>query len=184
MSGRHSTDNQSFFYRSAALWFLPWTVVAVVALAAAWIAIDALGNEVSSRPPVPEDDENPPPQDPSPTPSEENSPTPSPRTKSPEDGADAALITQNISVQVLNGTSVDDADDQWADRFEGLGFEIAAVNPYSPRRDTIVFWSSNDARAAAVALSERFGWDAEAKPADLSSEVDVHVIVGQNDADV
>ncbi|MDQ3985090.1 MAG: LytR C-terminal domain-containing protein [Actinomycetota bacterium] len=187
MSGRHSADNETFFYRSAALWFLPWTVVAVVALAAAWIAIDALGNEVGAPPPAREEGKKPPPKDSSPTASDDASPTPasSPSvSESPPDGDDVELITENISVQVLNGTSVDDAGDDWADRLERLGFEIGAVNPYSTRDETIVYWSSDQTRAAAEALAQKFGWDSRLKPPDLSPEVDLHVVVGQEDVDV
>ena len=199
--GRHSADSQSAFYRSAALWFLPWVVVAVVALAAVWIAIDALGgNEVS---PTSVKGQNQKknggaPVDPTPAETEETTepeeieePTPSPEpSKSSadkdedEDEANAdkpKLITDGVSVQVLNGTSDAEADDRVAEQLEHLGYDVIAVNPYLSRPDTIVYFSSEESKKAAEALGAHFEWPVEPMPEDLSSEVDVHVIVGADE---
>lgn len=193
-SGRHSAGNELAFYRSAALWFLPWFLVAVVALTAVWIAVDALGNETagplerSSDKAAAAGDPSP---SPSPTPTPEMSPTPTPETsptpssspspKPAEDKGDAELITDGVTVQVLNSTSDQGAEDALVKKLEDWGFEIFAVNPYLVQEKSVVYWSSQDSKAAAEALADRLGWDAAAKPADLSSEVSVHLLVG-NDA--
>ena len=182
--GRHSAGDQRAFYRSAVLWFLPWAVMGVVGLGALWIALDTVGNLVGN------DDAPSPPRrdaavvDSTPTPAEE-SPSPSPeppeepaRPKKDKNEDEPELITEGISVQVLNGTAEDQADDRLAEELEGLGYEIGAVNPYLTRPDSIVFWSSEEYRAAAEALAEHLGWPATPKPKDLSSEVSIHVIVG------
>ncbi len=195
--GRHSSKNQTAFYRSAALWFLPWVVVAVVALAAVWIAVDAIGGDVQPAPvkdkndkgaavvdetPTPQesqDEETEPP--PSEEPTEEPSPSPEP-SKSPKEPAEEddkpKLITDGVSVQVLNGTNDPEADDRVAEQLASLGYEIGAVNPYLALPDTIVFFSSAASQKAAEALGEHFGWPVRPKPEDLSPEVAIHVIVG------
>ena len=191
--GRHSSQNQVAFFRSAALWFLPWTIVAVVALGAVWIAIDALGNEPQpeaaspsgDNPPAvvdatPSEDgedgeENP---EPSAAPEPEESETPKPE-KEKKDKSE--LITDGVLVQVLNGTSVETLDDRWADKLEGLGFTIEAVNPYHSVSETVVYWSTDESREAAEALANRFGWPAELKLEELSDQVSVHVYLGKDE---
>ncbi|MDQ4142385.1 MAG: LytR C-terminal domain-containing protein [Actinomycetota bacterium] len=194
-AGRHSAGDQTAFYRSAALWFLPWVVVAVVAIAAVWIAVDAIGNDVQPAPaknqknnggaaadPTPDAEKEPEVEETEtdePTPSASPSPSPSPDDEEEDDKP--KLITEGISVQVLNGTSDAEADDRVAEQLESLGYEIGAVNPYLARPDTIVFFSSEESRRAAEALAEHFGWPVRPKPEDLSPEVSIHVIVGADE---
>jgi hypothetical protein len=45
-----------------------------------------------------------------------------------------------------------------------------------------VFWSFPSAREAAERLAARFGWLAQEKPSNLSSQVDIHVVVGSDEA--
>jgi hypothetical protein len=177
--GRHSTSDQSFFYRSAALWFLPWMLVATVAVAAVWIAIDAIGRDVESAPPSrpnagpakSEPDPSPSPQEPTPEPTKDERE----KKKKPER---PALITKGVTVQVLNGSPVAGAEDTMAEKLAGLGYEIVAANPYLTQPESVVYWSSDEWKKAADALAQRFGWKSGPKPADLSSEVSIHVIVG------
>jgi hypothetical protein len=190
--GRHSTGDQTSFYRSAALWFVPWTVGAVVAIAAIWIAVDALGNE-SAPAPTSETkkqqdkapaaaDESP---EPSPTESEEPSPSPTPEeSESPK--ADKKpdkpkLITAGVTVQILNGTSSDEADDVVADQLEQLGLDVAAINPYHSNPTSIVYWSSPEMQETGEALADKLGWKSSIKPAELSTEVDLHVYIGEDE---
>lgn len=187
--GRHSAGDQTAFFRSAALWFLPWVVVAVVALAAVWIAVDALGNDVQPVPVKPQKKAEAPVDDPSPSESvaeETDEPSPSPEpSKSPKEDDDdedkATLITEGVTVQVLNGTSDAEADDRVAEQLEHLGYKIEAINPYLARPDTIVFFSSKESQKAAEALAEHFEWPVQPKPEDLSSEVSIHIIVGADE---
>jgi hypothetical protein len=105
--------------------------------------------------------------------------TPKPtETKEP----DVKLITEGITVQVLNATADDTADDAMADRLSELGYQVIAVEPSSasyPR--TTVFWSTDASREAAQALALKFGWVAEGKPDNLSDTVSIHVVVGADE---
>ena len=198
--GRHSANDRISFYRSAFLWFLPWTVLAVVALGATWIAIDALGNDAAPRTSETRGDKAPSgggapggsAGDPSgdPEPAEDPEPMKDRKKNEKNDekdktsgggGEDVELVADGISLQVLNGTDQPGLDDAWADKFEGLGFEIAAVNPYTSTKKTIVYWSSVDSQEAARLLGDRFGWSAQPKPEELSGEVDVHVFLGADE---
>ncbi len=194
--GRHSAGDQTAFYRSAALWFLPWVVVAVVALAAVWIAIDAVGNALggdatpakpkNQKAAVPADDPSPEESEPAEEETEEPSPSPEPsetpkEQKNEEDPDKPKLITEGVSVQVLNGTSDPEADDRVAEQLGHLGYEVEAINPYLARPDTIVFFSSKESQKAAEALAEHFEWPVQPKPEDLSSEVSIHIIVGADE---
>lgn len=191
--GRHSSAGQWYFYRSVVLYFLPWALVAAITVAAVWAGVAALGQkELSTRPPVDEEPSDTkkvaaapkrsPKGEPTtsptgqPTSSPTGTPTHSPRAKVP-------LITDDITVQVLNGTASSTADDDMATRLSGLGFDVVAVEPASiSYPETTVFWSSPDSKDAAVALAQRFGWLVEPKPENLSTSVAIHVVVGADEA--
>jgi hypothetical protein len=64
-----------------------------------------------------------------------------------------------------------------------LGFEIVTVvDAARIYEETTIFWSTDESRPAAEALASRFGWIVESKPANLSADVSVHVVVGQDQA--
>jgi hypothetical protein len=98
---------------------------------------------------------------------------------SPQASPKANLITQGITVQVLNGTSDASADDRMANKLTKLGYQVIAISPASVAYShTTVYWAVADAKPAAEALAQRFGWVAAPKPGNLSSQVDIHVVVG------
>lgn len=189
--GRHSSDSQIPFYRSFLKWLTPWLLVAVVAVAAVWVGVGALGEgplETTS----PANDSEP---SPSPEPVESETPTPEPEvsveptpTPTPEPEPEgtpeiAAPSGRGITMQVLNGTGVEEANDRVAGRLEKLGYQIVnlegATSAYSA---TTVFWSYPDAKKPAMRLAEYFGWEAGPKPENLSSTVDLHIVVGADEA--
>ena len=193
--GRHSSDQQWPFYRSVALWFAPWVAIGAVVLAALWIGLGAVvgPNGGSSHPaaaaptpkPTATETTTPTPEDsPMPkattTPAHRAKPSPTPKpTKTP------ALITKGVTVQVLNATAVSEAAQRMADRLASLGFQIVAVDTaVGHYTKTTVFWAVPSAKPAAEALAARYGWDVGPKPAttNLSSTVDIHVIVGDDEA--
>lgn len=89
------------------------------------------------------------------------------------------LITRGITVQVLDATSDAAAGQQMATRLAHLGFQIAVVGPASSRfSHTTVFWAYPSVKPAAKALAAHFGWTAAPKPANLSPQVALHVVVG------
>lgn len=187
--GRHSSDNQWPYYWSVAGWLLPWAIMASIAIAAVWVAVDTLGKDdaspiaaPSTPTPAPETTEPAPSVEPSsPEPTVEETPEPEPEKTEEPDKSD--LITSGISVQVLNGTNSEEADDLMADRLSRHGFEIVAVGGANKTYvKTTVFWSFPEAEKAARALAARFGWVAEPKPGNLSSTVDLHVVVGLDEA--
>ena len=183
--GRHSSPAQGPFYRSIIIWALPWLMIASVVLVAVIIAIDAVGGDDLDALPAAQQTRS---VEPEPTeattPSSEPVKTPEPETtpkKEPKDD-EVALIT-DVTVQVLNGTGVSDADDRMADRLSELGYEVVAIEGSSKQYSaTTVFWSHPGAQDAAEALAERFGWLAQPKPDNLSATVDLHVVVGSDEA--
>jgi LytR cell envelope-related transcriptional attenuator len=204
--GRHSSARQWHYYKSVVVYFLPWGLVAAIAVTAVWAGVGALGQkELSTRSPGVKKDESPdsnkvalaskktpkqarPTSPPSPTTSPaQPSPSPTPsatKSSSPikQAGAKTDLITRGITVQILNGTAAAAADDVMANRLTELGFDVVAVESSSvtyPR--TTVLWSSEASRRAAEALGRRFGWKVEPKPANLSASVAIHVVVGADE---
>jgi hypothetical protein len=162
-------------------------LVAVVAGVAVWIAVGALGRgQLDASPPPAASPNEPVSPEPTPTPTPSPSPTQSgDRTPRPPDkpdkprGPEVELITEGISVQVLNATTTSGAATEIATRLSDLGFEIAAVGEAaSIYRQTTVFWSSTASEDAAKALARRFGWRRGPAPANLSRSVSVHVVVG------
>ena len=183
--GRHSSPEQGAFYRSIVSWLLPWLMIAAVVLVAVVVAVDAVGGDVET-PPVARATEEPE-ETPTPevTPTEEPTPeeTPEPKKTRERKDEEVALITEDVTVQVLNATGVADADDRMAQRLGVLGYEVVAIEGSSKQYSaTTVFWSFPEARAAAEALAERFGWVADMKPDNLSSTVDLHIVVGADEA--
>jgi hypothetical protein len=189
--GRHSSPDQLHFYKSVVAWFLPWVLIAVVVGTAVWIAVEAVSGATEGSSPVAaatttaeptaEPDETAPPETAAPEETPEASsepvetPKPTPEPKEP-------LITEGITVQVLNATDSAEADDAMADKLSKLGFTVVAVESASSRYDaTTVFWSTEEAKDAAQRLADRFGWVAEAKPENLSTTVSVHVVVGADE---
>lgn len=188
--GRHSSADQGHFYRSFAGWVVLWAVIAAVTGAAVWFLVTELGGPDLQKPVASERDrtKN---DGASPTPTvsgariaaatETPTPTPTPTPTEPT-GDDVKLITEGVSVQILNGTADPGAAQAMADRLGGLGYSVVAVEESSrhyPR--TTVFWSAESSREAAEALAGRHGWAAEAKPANLSDEVSLHVVVGADE---
>lgn len=191
MPGRHSSPDQLHFYKSVVAWFLPWVLIAVVVGTAVWIAVEAVSGATEGSSPVAagtataeptaEPDETPPPETPeaeeTPKPSSEPVETPKPTAEPKE-----PLITEGVTVQVLNATDSAEADDDMADKLSKLGFTVVAVESASSRYDaTTVFWSTDETKDAAQRLADRFGWVAEAKPENLSTTVSIHVVVGADE---
>lgn len=88
------------------------------------------------------------------------------------------------TVQVLNGTGgVTGAAERMADRLAQLGFEVIAIDDALGNFNrTLVYWTSEGSRARAEALAAANGWIARSKPDNLSPTVEVHVIVGLDEA--
>ena len=169
-----------------------WAVIAVVAGVAVWFIVGALGATDLQRPLAAERDKGDKgakeaapaptvsgirvvatPEIPQPT------PTPSQTESAPKD---VDLITEGITVQVLNGTADPAAARTMADGLSGLGFTVVAVEESSqPYPQTTVFWSTDASQEAAVALAERNGWVAQPKPANLADTVSLHVVVGADE---
>jgi hypothetical protein len=187
--GRHSTGDDGAYLRSLIAWFVPWSIVALAVGAGIVFLVDWAGAPEVRPPPASHARASPSPTE-SPaevvvaTPSPEPSPTPSPEpSPTEEDRSDVKLITQDVNVQVLNGSSDPDAAERMAQRLSGLGFRVESIEDASTSYpETTVFWSYAEARRAGLALAERFDWRAEEKPENLSAEVAVHVVVGADEA--
>jgi len=190
--GRHSSHSQFAFYRSVVGWALPWFLIAAVFATGVWFAVDAIGGDSTEEPPkvASATADSPTPKEsesatkearPSPSPTEpEEAEGDSPFDSGPGSGG-AKLITEGITIQVLNGTGSELAGADMSDELSGLGFEVVVVNSASKAYpSTTVFWSSDASREAAEALAGRFDWVAEPKPANLADSVSLHVVVGDD----
>ena len=183
--GRHSSPDQVPFYRSVASWSLPWVMFAGVIGVVVWIGVDAVSKDDAEVPPPATVAQESPTPESSPEP-EETEPvgTPKPeRTREPEPEEPPTVDGSGTTVQVLNGTNSSQADDRMANRLVRLDFTVVALESASRQySETTVFWSFAGSRDIATALAERFGWVAQEKPANLSSSVDIHVVVGSDEA--
>ena len=188
--GRHSSGSQFHFYKSVFGWILPWLVVAGLLGVGIWIGVDALSNEdeiatpplTAAESPSPSPSPEPASETPSaePTPDDEN-PSEQPSDKPSPKESEPPLITENMTVQVLNGTPSPSADELMADRLAQLGFDVVALGGSSKAYTvTTVFWSYTESQAAAEALAEKEGWAVAPKPSNLSTTVAIHVIVGDD----
>jgi LytR cell envelope-related transcriptional attenuator len=185
--GRHSSPRQWRYYTSLLRYFLPWILVAVVGVGAVWAGVGSLGDdELQTSPEVTETD--------APKRTAKPDPTPTPvesEGQAPEDGGSeeqqdepaVPLITDGMTVQVLNGTSVTGADDVMADRLASLGYAVVSVAPASiSYSQTTVLWSYAESQEAATRLAERFGWQVKPKPDNLSTQVAIHIVVGADES--
>ena len=200
--GRHSSSDQGHFYRSFFGWVGLWAMIAVVTGIAVWFVVGLIAGgdaqdplAADSRPQQvaePETDTEPEPE-PEPTvsgarivnESTTDVETPAPaETQEPKEKDDGGkLITEGVSIQVLNGTTDPAAAQAMGDKLSGLGYSVVAIEESSVVYDqTTVFWSTEASKDAAVALAERFGWLAEPKPTNLADTVSLHVVVGADES--
>jgi hypothetical protein len=187
--GRHSSEAQAPFYRSFAKWLVPWLVVAMIVGVGVWMGVGALGSgPLETQSPA---SDNEPTDEPSmaettsPTPNPSPTPDPTPTEEPEEDQPDraAAPSGKGLTVQVLNGTGVEEANDRVADELEKLGYEIVNLEGASKAYPaTTVYWSYPEARKPAQRLAAHFGWEAGPKPENLSTTVALHIIVGADEA--
>ena len=183
--GRHSSPEQAPYLRSVLGWVVPWVLVAAVAVVAVVVGVGALGQQPIDAKPPPQSDQNPA-AAPSPervSPSPQASPSPSStkedKKEDKQEQKNPPLITDGVTVQVLNAAGASGADEAMIRRLRKLGYEIAATVTAARLYDrTTVFWSSPGGKGAARALAARYGWRSGPKPANLSPSVDIHVVVG------
>ena len=191
--GRHSSPEQGHFYRSFFGWVGLWAMIAMVTGIAVWFVVGAVGGpnvrqSIAADAGRPSEQKEP--EVPAPTVSGAviAKETATPAAPSPEPTSEGGvkkieLITEGITVQVLNGTGDARAAQALADKLTGLGYTVIAVEESSRLyEETTVFWSAEATRDAAVALSDRFGWVSDAKPANLSEDVSFHVVVGADES--
>ena len=190
--GRHSSGARGPYLRSVLGWVFPWFLVAGVVIAAVWVVVNAVGgremaleNGRPSRSSSPGATATPEPTE-SPTPARPRS-RPSP-TESPAPGKGdrrkrGDLVTDGVSVQVVNGTGgIQGAAAGMADRLASLGYQVEAIVTGLTVEGTAVYWSTEADRGVAVALAARFGWASGPASPNLTRDVDIHVIVGPDEA--
>jgi len=183
--GRHSSPRQWRYYLSILRYALPWILVTVVGIAAVWAGVGALGDDEldPSKGPVVSNAEDPKsrseptteatPVEPEETPEE---------SKEEQEEEEVPLITEGMTVQVLNGTNVSGVDQTMADRLEELGYQVINVVPASiTYEETTVLWSYAESEEAAARLAERYGWQVKPKPDNLSTQVALHIVVGADE---
>lgn len=166
-------------------WAGVWVTIAVITGIGVWLIVKTIGGpEVE---PLPINDTQETAAEPEPTKGSTDDPVvvatdqPEPEETNEPEGS-TELITEGVTVQVLNGTLQPEAGQSMADRLSELGFAVVTVEESSQAYNvTTVFWSTEGSRAAAEALAERFDWVSEPKPENLSSEVSIHVVVGADE---
>jgi hypothetical protein len=169
-------------------WFF-WAVTAAVALGSG-LAIGYIGNPAASLPATPRPVATP---SESATPAAANTPTdrvtpaPSPAQSATKEqtstGPGNQIITDGVTVQVLNASGRGKADNAVTQELRHLGFDIVAVNPAAKiYTKTTVFWSEPSGKPAAQALAERFHWKSGPRPKTLSKSVTTHVVVGEDES--
>ncbi len=160
---------------------LPWVLIAALVGTGVWFVARREGADLSAKPlpaASPQPDESS-----SPTPTSSPSSTVGPGGSKDGGGAQQPLITDGVTVQVLDSVGSADAQDRMVDRLVALGFAVPFRSEASTTyTSTTVFWSYPDAKTAARRLAERFGWKAERKPGNLSPDVTLHVVVGRDEA--
>jgi hypothetical protein len=189
--GRRSAKEQGPFYFSVLGWLLPWALIAAIVGVAVWVAVAKLGEDDVDVPraqpardaspsPTPTETETP---EPAPTPTKMPEPKRKERPKEKEETGEGDLITEGVTVQVLNATGgVPGEAEDMAGRLTGLGYEISAIGTAVLEKNrTVVYWSDPQWKDAAQALAERFDWRSAPKPDDLSSTVSIHVMVGSDE---
>ena len=178
--GRHSSPRQWRYYLSILKYALPWILVTVVGVSAVWAGVAALGDDEldPSKGPVVTESEDPKPRG-EPT----TRATPVEPEETPEEPEEEIpLITEGMTVQVLNGTNIAGVDQAMADRLEELGFQVVNVVPAAINyTETTVLWSYAESEDAATRLAERFGWQVKPKPDNLSTQVALHIVVGADE---
>lgn len=181
--GRHSAGNQWAFYRSVTRWVLPWALIAALIAAGLWFAVGREPGPVTAEPSSvasPTSDGS---ASPTSSPSPASSPSPSGGTEEDEGGTPRPLITDDVTVQVLDSIGSAGAQNRMVDRLTALGFAVPFVAEASTTyENTTVFWSYPGAEPAAKRLAARFGWKASLRPGNLSSGVTIHVVVGHDEA--
>ncbi|HVF52417.1 MAG TPA: LytR C-terminal domain-containing protein [Actinomycetota bacterium] len=166
-------------------WSAPWIIIAIVVGFAVWRAIETVdrGKEqtVATTAPTPT-------PSPEPTPSPTFTPIPLDEDEGVLEGRDPgpspspSLLTEDVTVQVLNGSSNETAGEGMAGRLEELGYEVVVVQEAArPYAETTVFYSTEEDRPAAEALAAHFDWIVEPKPESLAAEVSIHVVVGEDE---
>jgi LytR cell envelope-related transcriptional attenuator len=184
--GRHSSPRQWRYYFSILRYALPWILLTVVGVSAVWAGVGALGDDEldPTKGPVVSEAE-----DPSARADPSAEATPVEPEETPDEGGGETedrqppLITEGITVQVLNGTDVTGADQDMAGRLQELGFQVMNVVPASiAYAETTVLWSYAESEEAAMRLAERFGWQVKPKPDNLSTQVALHVVVGSDES--
>jgi hypothetical protein len=196
--GRHSSPERTPFVRSVAAWALPWLLIVGVLTIALVVVFDMVGNDPirtaadgketqAARTPAEQESETPDDPDEAAAQAEAEAEAPEPESEPKDEenvderkSEDPKLITAGIEIQVLNGTADPEADDLIADRLARLGYTVVAVSPASVSYgETMVFWTG-DAEKIGSLLAERFDWGLDPAPSNLSSEVHLHVVVGED----
>ncbi len=189
--GKHSSSEQWPFYRSVIVWFLPWVIIASLLGAAVIFAVNTLSDDGLTTPPPAADGNGrdrdgareTPEETPAPDATLEETPAPDETIEPSPTPEEVELITEGITVQVLNASPSTEADDEVAARLEDAGFSIVSfADAATQYEETTVLWATDEFKKAAKAMASEFGWVAQAQPGNLSTSVSIHVVVGADEA--
>jgi LytR cell envelope-related transcriptional attenuator len=106
--------------------------------------------------------------------------TSAPTTTRPTATESTARPAAGVTVQVLNGAFVTGLAHRVADRVRAAGYEVVAANTALGTPVSRVYYTDGH-RADAEAFRKRFpAFQVAPAPANLSRQVDLHVVIGKN----
>lgn len=130
--------------------------------------------------PTPDDPATKTPRSPEPSPSPSPEPEPSPTETSAE-----RIDPSEVSIQVLDAVLDDGgaAANRVADELRGDGYNVIVVNDSFRTYDSTTVFFTDGHEAEARQLADEYGFArVEPKPSNLSSSVDIHLVVGRDRA--
>lgn len=187
---KHTPPGDRSFVKSVSVHLATGVALIAVVAGAFWglgrIGAEPTGPVVAASPgdaeePTPPAVQSPDPASTPPTTSEPASPTPTEASSPTESPTGGELDPQSISMQVLDATEDGDTADGFADRARGDGYRVVAVNrAVRVYEETTVFWSPGHEEAARHVAAQYGFAVVEEKPGNLSSSVNVHVVIGED----
>ncbi len=116
-----------------------------------------------------------------PSPTDGATPTATPTGPATPTEPTATLAPADVSVQVLDATGGEGGAAEVAADLQDAGYEVVAENAAVTTYEQTTVFYTEDRQDAARQIADEFGYPVvEAKPDNLSSSVDVHVVVGQD----
>ncbi|MGH3442908.1 MAG: LytR C-terminal domain-containing protein [Nitriliruptorales bacterium] len=187
---RHTPPGDRSFARSVSAHLAAGVALIAVVAGAFWglgrIGQEPTGPIVAASPtegdaPATTEPTSPNPQATAPATPEPGSPTPTEASSPTESPTGGEVDPASVSMQVLDATEAGTAAGGFADRARSDGYRVVAVNrAVRVYERTTVFWSPGHEEAARHVAAQYGFAVVEEKPNNLTSSVNVHVVIGED----